>query len=192
MADTQVLTQAFAEELSQVMAQADCLFTPEQIDLALTTMAASISERLSGRNPLLLSVMNGGMVLTGQLAPKLAFPLQLDYLHATRYREKLSGSDDLHWRALPATALKGRSVLVLDDILDEGETLAAVVDWCREQGAEQVLTAVLVDKQHGRKTAWLKEADFTALVAEDRYLFGYGMDYKGYWRNAPGIFAVAD
>lgn len=191
MADTQAITQAFAEELTQVIETADCLFTPEQIDQALTAMAETITVRLSDRNPLLLCVMNGGMVLTGHLAPKLKFPLQLDYLHATRYREKLRGSD-LHWRALPATALSGRTVLVLDDILDEGETLAAVVDWCKAQGAEQVLTAVLVDKQHDRKTAWLQEADFTALVAEDRYLFGYGMDYKGYWRNAPGIFAVAD
>lgn len=184
--------QAFFQELTQVMAAADCLFSPEEIDRALTDMAEKISAKLADRNPLLLCVMNGGMVLTGQLAPKLTFPLQLDYLHATRYREKLSGSDDLHWRALPASDLAGRTVLILDDILDEGETLAAVVDWCKAQGAAQVQTAVLVDKQHDRKTAWLKAADFTALVAEDRYLFGYGMDYKGYWRNAPGIFAVAD
>lgn len=179
------------QELTRVMESADCLFSVDDIDQALTAMAGNITDRLSASNPVLLCVMNGGMVLTGQLAPRLTFPLQLDYLHATRYREKLSGSD-LHWRALPSTSLSGRSVLILDDILDEGETLAAVVDWCRAQGAEDVLTAVLVDKQHDRKTAWLKQADFTALVAEDRYLFGYGMDYKGYWRNAPGIFAVAD
>lgn len=187
----QGLTQAFRQELQRVMATADCLFSPEEIDQALIVVAEQITTRLSDSNPVLLCVMNGGLVLTGQLAPKLSFPLQLDYLHATRYREKLSGSD-LHWRALPATALSGRTVLILDDILDEGETLAAVVEWCQAEGAKEVMTAVLVDKQHDRKSAWLTRADFTALVAEDRYLFGYGMDYKGYWRNAPGIFAVAD
>lgn len=175
--------------LVSVLDNARCIFTEQQIAAALDEMAVQITTELADKDPLVLCVMNGGIVLTGHLAPRLRFPLQLDYVHATRYREQLTGAD-LHWRVTPATPLKDRVVLVLDDIFDEGETLSAIKDWCHNQGACSVYTAVLIDKKHNRKTARLKQADFTALYADDYYLFGYGMDYKGYWRNAPGIFAV--
>lgn len=178
-----------SKTLNDVFDNARCIFTQQQIDHALDNIAEQIAAQLAGSNPVLLCVMNGGIVITGHLAPRLRFPLQMDYVHATRYREQLTGAD-LHWRVTPATSLKDRVVLVLDDIFDEGETLSAIKDWCENQGAQQVYTAVLVDKKHNRKTAKLKQADFTALYAEDYYLFGYGMDYKGYWRNAPGIYAV--
>lgn len=177
------------KHLQQVMDQARCLYSEADVERALDALALQITEVLAGRNPLVLCVMNGGMVMTGRLAPRLKFLLQLDYIHATRYREQLQGSD-LQWRVTPATGVNGRTVLVLDDIFDEGETLAGIKSWCEGRGAAAVYTAVLVDKQHDRKTASLKQADFTALTAEDKYLFGYGMDYKGYWRNAPGIYAV--
>lgn len=176
-------------EISQVMANAECLFNQAQIDAALDKMAADITGVLADKNPVLLCVMNGGIILTGHLAPRLNFPLQMDYVHATRYREQLSGSD-LHWRVAPAVSVQGRAVLVVDDIFDEGETLAAIRRWCLAEGAASFHSAVLVDKQHDRKTADIKQADFTALTAPDRYLFGYGMDYKGYWRNAPGLYAI--
>lgn len=81
-------------------------------------------------------------------------------------------------------------MLIIDDILDEGHTLAAIVEYCRDAGAENVYTAVLLDKQHDRKAYPGMRADFTGLDVEDRYIFGYGLDYKGYWRNAAGIFAL--
>ncbi len=178
-----------ANNLNDVLKYARCIYNEQQIAAALDQMAEQITARLKDKDPLLLCVMNGGVILTGHLAPRLPFKLQMDYVHATRYREQLTGAD-LHWRVTPATSLKGRVVLLLDDIFDQGETLSAVKLWCEQQGAAEVLTAVLIDKQHDRKTALLKQADFTALTSEDYYLFGYGMDYKGYWRNAPGIFAV--
>ena len=79
---------------------------------------------------------------------------------------------------------------MLVDILDEGHTLAAIVEYLRDEGAAEVRTAVLVHKQHPRKAYPGMRADFTGLDVADRFLFGYGMDYQGYWRNAPGIFAV--
>ncbi len=151
-------------------------------------MAAEITERLSEADPIVLSVMNGGLVVAGQLLTRLDFPLRSDYVHATRYRNGTSGGS-LHWLRPPEELLDGKDVLVLDDILDEGVTLAAIVEGCRNQGARSVLSAVLVEKLHGRTNGF--KADFVGLQAEDRYLFGYGMDYKGYLRNAAGIYAVA-
>lgn len=176
------------ENIQAVSSRATCLYSEQEVEAAIDAMADAISGRLYGHNPILLCIMNGGLILTGRLATRLKFPMQMDYLHATRYRDKTHGAD-LHWERHPSISLQGRQVLVIDDILDEGETLAAVVAHCRAQGAQTVLSAVLVDKLHDRKATNLK-ADFVGLEVPDYYLYGYGMDYKGYLRNAPGIFAV--
>ena len=177
------------DELKQVMAEADCLVPEQQVYQAIDTMAEAITTALEDRNPLLFCVMNGGLILTGQLLPRLKFPVQAEYLHATRYRQETTGGI-LEWKLRPDADMNGRTVLIVDDILDEGTTLNAIVDYCRAHGASEVLTAVLVDKQHDRKARPGLKADFTGLEVEDRFLFGFGMDYKGYWRNAPGIYAV--
>jgi hypoxanthine phosphoribosyltransferase len=176
-----------ASEAHRVQEQADCLYTGEQVEASISSMAKSITASMSDDNPVVLCVVIGGIILTGKLLPLLNFPLELDYIHATRYRGDTSGKD-IQWRAEPSTSLKGRTVLVVDDILDEGFTLAAIADQCRAAGASGVYTAVLIEKLHDRK-ADIK-ADFVGLQTEDRYLFGYGMDYKNQLRNAPGIFAV--
>lgn len=176
------------DQANQVLAEADCLFTEAQVEQALDALAVRVSERLGALNPIVMCVLNGGLVPTGKLVTRLAFPLQIDYLHATRYRNTTSGGD-LTWLARPHMDIRGRTVLVVDDILDEGITLGAIMDYCRDQGAEAVYSAVLVEKRHERKHG-LKEADFVGLEVEDRYVFGYGMDYKGFLRNAAGIYAV--
>lgn len=176
-------------ELRQVFEEADCLVTEQEVYKAIDTLAADITRVLQDKNPLLFCVMNGGLILTGQLLPRLRFPVQAEYLHATRYRQETTGGI-LEWKLRPEAEMRGRTILIVDDILDEGTTLDAIVDYCTAQGAEQVLTAVLVDKDHDRKARPGLKADFTGLVVEDRFLFGFGMDYKGYWRNAPGIYAV--
>lgn len=176
-------------EMNQVLAEADCLVSEPQVHAAIQSMANAITDRLKDSNPLLFCVMNGGLILTGQLLPLLKFPVQAEYLHATRYRQETTGGI-LEWKLRPEESMQDRTVLVVDDILDEGNTLAAIVDYCQSKGAREVLTAVLVDKRHDRKARPGLKADFTGLDVEDRFLFGFGMDYKGYWRNAPGIYAV--
>lgn len=182
------MTQSRAE-MQQILDEADCLCPESEVQAAISRMAQAITERLADANPVLFCVMNGGLIFSGQLLPQLRFPLQAEYLHASRYRHETSGGI-LEWKVQPAFNLRDRSVLILDDILDEGTTLLALADYCRAQGASEVLTAVLVEKDHDRKARPGLKGDFTGLVIEDRFLFGYGMDYKGYWRNAPGIYAV--
>ncbi len=176
-------------ELKQALEQADCLFSPNQVQQAISQMAASISQDLEDSNPIVFSVMNGGLVLTGHLVTQLGFPLEISYLHATRYRDKTYGTD-LEWRSYPQQSIAGRTVLIVDDIHDEGHTLAAIVAHCQEQGVAEVKVAVLIEKEHQRKAKPDWQPDYVGLVCPDRYVFGFGMDYKGYWRNAPGIYAV--
>jgi len=170
--------------------QAECLYSADAVAVALDRMAAEITTVLDGKNPLVLCVMTGAVVTTGHLLTRLSFPLQLDYLHATRYGAQTRGGD-ICWIARPASSLAGRTVLVVDDILDEGYTLAAILEYCHQQGAAEVLLAALVEKRHRRKAPGLV-ADFVGLEVEDRYVFGFGMDYKGYLRNLPGIYAVQE
>ncbi len=169
--------------------EADCLADEAAVEAALDRMAAQITARLEHSNPLVYTVMNGGLILAGRILTRLPFPLEVAYLHATRYGLATHGTL-LDWRVRPTQDLRNRSVLVLDDILDEGHTLAAIIEHLRGEGAREVLSAVLVHKEHDRKAIPGMRADFTGLDIADRFLFGCGMDYKGYWRNAPGIYAV--
>lgn len=177
------------EQLNTIMQEADLLKSQSEVEAALDLLAIQITERLSEKMPVVFSIMNGGLVIAGQLLTRLNFPLEQGYMHATRYRGEVTAQADLQWHAPPSVPMEGRTVLIIDDIFDEGHTLEAVVEACKAQGAVEVLTAVLVDKQHDRKAPGVK-VDFVGLEIEDRYVFGYGMDYRGYWRNAPGIFAV--
>jgi hypoxanthine phosphoribosyltransferase len=173
----------------EVFQQADCLFSQPQVELALDTMAAAIQQQLADTNPVVVCLMNGGVVPFGKLLPRLQFPLQVDYVHATRYGARLKGGE-LEWIAGPYVPARGRTILLVDDILDEGTTLAAIEARYRKDGAKQVFKAVLTRKDRPRKVAI--DVDFVGLEIPDRYVFGYGMDYKSYLRNAPGIYAVAD
>ncbi|MEI8572169.1 hypoxanthine-guanine phosphoribosyltransferase [Methylomonas sp. BW4-1] len=177
------------EEIGIVKQQALLLHSADEVEAALDSMAAAITDKLQDSNPLVLCVINGGIIATGKLLPRLDFPLNLDSVHASRYRNATSGSD-IHWLFKPTTPLAGRTVLVVDDILDEGHTLQAIVEYCREEGASTVYTAALFDKDL-QITKPIKP-DFIGLTVANHYLFGYGMDYKGYLRNAPGVFACKE
>jgi hypoxanthine phosphoribosyltransferase len=177
------------QKANKVLIEADLLVSEAEVEAAIKRMAQEITCQLEESRPVLLCVMNGGLIFTGQLLTRLVFPLEVDYVHATRYGHETNGAS-LQWTVRPQLDLKGRTVLLLDDILDEGVTLAAIADYCRQQGAADVLMAVLVEKLHLRKVSPGMRADFTGIEVGDRFLFGYGLDYKGYWRNAPGIYAV--
>ncbi|MCL2346029.1 MAG: hypoxanthine-guanine phosphoribosyltransferase [Desulfobulbus sp.] len=177
------------EKARNLLANAELIYPETTIQTAITELAGRVSERLAGKNPLVLCVMSGGVVFCGHLLPKLAFPLDFDYLHATRYGPETQGGK-ISWRMAPWTSVKGRSVLVVDDILDEGVTLTAVRESLLRLGAAEVLLAVLVDKQNGKKKPIA--ADFVGLTVPDRFVFGFGMDVDGTWRNLPAIYAMKE
>lgn len=178
------------QEIAATLKRAECLYSEQEIKLALNRLATDLQLKLADTNPVLLCVMNGALIITAQLAIRLSFPMQIDSLQISRYRETTQGGG-IEWRKKPGIPLRGRTVLIIDDILDEGHTLASILDYCRMQGAHEVLSAVLVEKKHDRKHPKAK-ADFVGLTVCDRYVFGYGMDYKNYLRNLPGIYAVLE
>ena len=177
-------------EIAAVASRAELIHSAEKISAAMGRMAGEITAELADSNPILLCVMNGGLVCTAELALRLDFPLQIDFLHISRYGNATRGGG-IEQRVSPSLDLRGRAALVVDDIVDEGHTLQAVLQLCREQGAARTLSAILVDKQRPRGPD-LPRPDFTGLRVPDRYVFGYGMDYQGYLRNCNGIFALGE
>ena len=171
----------------QVLHEADLVCSEQEVGRAVERVAAEVAERLADANPLVLSIMGGAVVFTGRLLPLLYFPLELDYLHVTRYDGKTRGSQ-VRWKAGPRTDIRGRTLLVVDDILDEGETLAAVREKLLAGGAAAFFSAVFADKDIGR--AKPIRADFVCVRVPDRYVFGFGMDVNEYWRNLPAIYAL--
>lgn len=179
--------------ISRALAQADLLVDRPTIDQAIAAIADAIARDYAGEVPVFLSIMHGALPFAGQLALELGArgqDVQLDYLHATRYRGQTTGGE-LVWKHRPATALFGRRVLLVDDILDEGYTLQGVRDWCLEQGATDVRIAALSVKQHDRALPGV-QADYAGVTLPDRYVFGFGMDVNETLRCVPAIYAMKD
>ena len=171
----------------QMLRDADLLFGENEVNRAVTRLAVEITAKLADTYPLVMPVMGGAVVFTGHLLPQLHFPLEFDYLHVTRYDGNTRGGE-IQWKTKPHVDVRGRTVLVLDDILDEGNTLAAIRDHMLEAGAAAFHSAVFADKDIGRVTP--VRADFVGLTVPNRYVFGFGMDAHEYWRNLPAIYAL--
>ena len=171
----------------QLLREAELVHDEDTVNRAVRRLAIDITAKLGDSLPLVMPVMGGAVVFTGQLLPLLRFPLEFDYLHVTRYDGKTRGGQ-IQWKTKPHMDIRGRTVLVLDDILDEGITLAAIRQKLLEMGAATFYSGVFADKDLGKKKP--VTADFVGVTVPNRYVFGFGMDAYGLWRNLPAIYAL--
>ncbi|MBL8382992.1 MAG: hypoxanthine-guanine phosphoribosyltransferase [Burkholderiales bacterium] len=176
------------DKAKRLLAESDVLVSAADCAAATARMAREISGAIGEAAPLVLAVMGGATVFAGQLLPQLAFPLEFDYIHVSRYGDKTRGGA-LTWKVEPSTQVAGRTVLVLDDILDEGATMAEIRRRVLAMGATRFFCAVFCDKDIGRDKPIVP--DFVGIRVVNRYVFGYGMDVSGLWRNLPAVHAVA-
>lgn len=169
------------------------VFDNKKIIEALDSLADRLNAQLAQTRPVVLTVMQGGLIFAGHLIPRLDFQLEIDYIHATRYNNETSGGE-MTWKAYPVSCLKGRTVLILDDILDEGKTMQDIIQYCRQQGAREVVSAVLLKKVHDRCIGedCIDECldQNIALTVADEYVFGFGMDYNGHYRQLDSIYSL--
>ncbi len=185
---TQSITPAL---IAQVEATATLLYSTEEIKAGLDAMAALMEKELAHQNPIFLTVMNGGLFVASELCLRLNFPLQMDYVHATRYHGEVTGAS-IHWKREPSLPIEDRVIVIVDDILDGGLTLKAIQDYCEGRGARKVYTAVLMDKVNARIEGGLPHPDFAAINdPNNHYVYGFGLDYHDYLRNIPAIYSVA-
>jgi hypoxanthine phosphoribosyltransferase len=176
-------------EVLGARARAEEIVSAEAVQFAIDQTAVRLTVALNDVNPLLLCVLHGGLPFTGELLKRLPFAMELSYVHAGRYGQATQGQE-LIWYARPTIGLEGRHVLLVDDIFDQGQTLSKLVHWASAEGAAAVTTTVLVDKELAAERQGAISVDYPALRCPDRYLFGCGMDYRGYWRNLPAIYAL--
>jgi len=179
------------EDLAQIKSiwhSAKCLYDENSVERSIVQVANKIADDYSSKTPLLIGLMKGAMVFMGRLLTRLPLPLHTDFCHATRYQGEVKGGD-IVWKHYPSLPVKDRHILFVDDIFDEGKTLAGCVAWARAQGAASVESVVLVDKQHDRKTSGHRP-QYVGLQVPDEFVVGYGMDYKDYFRNVNGVFSI--
>jgi hypoxanthine phosphoribosyltransferase len=184
-------TEFHRDKALSLLAGAELIFDEAAVQKAVDKVAQQLNQRFNPEDgtpfPLVLGVMGGAVVFCGQLLTRLKFPLEFDYMHVTRYGSKDQGGK-IEWKVIPRSSVQGRTVIVLDDILDEGETLAHVKERLLEMGAAEVVLAVFADKEIGK--AKPVTADYIGLSLPNKFVVGYGMDAYGYWRNLPGIWAI--
>lgn len=175
-----------------LLAHAEEIVSREQVNAAVSKVAAQLNARFrdpaQAPFPLVLGVMGGAVVFTGNLLPQLDFPLEFDYIHVTRYGDADRGGQVV-WKVIPRQSVEGKTIIVVDDILDEGETLAQVRERLLSMGAADVIVVVFADKDLGR--AKPVTADIVGLTIPNRFVVGYGMDVYGYWRNLPSLWAIS-
>lgn len=177
-------------ELEDVLKNSECLITEAQIDAAYDKLAATLNLHYTNLNPIILVVLNGGLIPAGHLLTRLSFAHRMDYIHATRYQNN-QGTNELIWKAQAELDLADEHVLLIDDIFDQGVTLKRVVEELSKQQPASLMTCCLLDKDHDRKVDNFR-ADFVGTTVEDRYIYGCGMDYHGYLRHLPGIYALKE
>ena len=178
----------FFENLDDVNKHSKCIFTLVEVEQSLSGILEEITADLGDKKPVVLGVMRGALASLGYLLPRFLFYLEVDYVHASRYQAQLQTAE-LSWVHEPHVSLMGRHVLLVDDILDQGITLKAIAEKCYALGAVDVKIAVLCKKNIPQFEPAIN-ADYIALTVPNAYIFGYGMDYEGGWRNAPGIYEL--
>jgi hypoxanthine phosphoribosyltransferase len=176
-----------------LLARAEELVSADTVQAAVRNVAEVLNSRFdsdaTGEFPLVLGVMGGAVVFTGHLLPQLSFPLEFDYIHVTRYGDQDRGGEVV-WKVIPRQNVAGRTIIVVDDILDEGETLAHVKQRLLDMGAAEVILAVFADKDLGKQKP--VQADIVGLTIPNKFVVGFGMDAHGYWRNLPGLWVIKE
>lgn len=184
------MQDSLLQDAISVREQAELLLTEVDINAAFDRLAEQIQASITNEVPIFVCIMKGGLIFTSELMKRIKKPIELDYIHVDRYRKKTHGSN-IHWHKEPDISLQDRHVYLLDDIFDEGITLRELIAYCKSKGASKVTSVVLLKKMLPQKFTDT-EPDFIGLEIEDRYVFGCGMDYKGYWRNLHEVYAVKD
>ncbi len=172
----------------RVLACSDCLVDTASVQQAIAAVAAAINRDWTGGSLRVLPLLNGALPFAGQLLPLLDMPLRVAALQVGRYGGAERGAE-LQWH-MPLPAVAGEQVLLLDDVLDEGLTLAGVRAAVMAAGARECRVAVLAEKNPARPKPL--RADYVGLALPDRFVFGMGMDAWGWWRNLPSIHAVRE
>ena len=176
-------------DTEEILATSKCLMKQNEVEKLMRAMAKEIEIKLGDLNLVILTIMSGGLVPTGIFMKYFQSACELDYIHLTRYENQTTGGK-IKWHRQPQKIVQDRNILLIDDILDQGITLETAMHECYNQGAKSVHTAVMVKKNIPCRSG-IQNSDFYAFELPEEYLFGSGLDYKGYFRNLDGIYSLS-
>jgi hypoxanthine phosphoribosyltransferase len=184
------MTMAMAQECESVRNNSDLIYSAEQIKCAINRLAVELEARLAGRAAHVLCVMNGALIFTSDLVRHIDGDLKIDYLQVSSYGDTTTGGE-IEWHKTPQYPLQDQVIVIVDDIFDRGSTMHALISHCQSQGADEIITCVMLSKNLPNRSHNFKP-DLIGLEVDDRYVFGYGMDYKGHLRHMPDIYALKE
>ena len=164
------------------------LLDEERIVAGIDRVAAEITERFRGEKYTVVAVLKGSCVFASDLIRRIPIPLELAFVSASSYGDGTE-SGELSLNFFPTDQeVRGRRLLLVDDILDTGRTMHSLVQAFRARGAGDVCSCVFLDKPARRSVEY--EADFRCFQVEDSFVVGYGLDYAGEYRNLPYVGAL--
>ncbi len=175
------------DTIQELISKSSVIYSEIEIKIVIQNIADQVNQTIKTDDLYVLCVMNGALIFAGQLLPRLEKNIQYSYVHATRYASSLTGGP-IHWLVKPPIDIEGKTVLILDDILDEGMTLREIAATCLAMKAKAIFTAVLFDKEIAKEKSYLP--NFIGLKVPNRFVFGYGLDCKGLGRNLPHLYAL--
>jgi hypoxanthine phosphoribosyltransferase len=161
------------------------LFDEATIHRRLDELAARISHDYRDRELTVIAILNGSVILAADLLRRIPLPLKLDCLSVASYHGGVKPSGDLVFRQVSPPDVAGRHVLILDDILDSGVTLASIREKLETAGPLSVRICVLLEKKKTRARAI--DPDYVGFEIADEFVVGYGLDYMERYRNLPCI-----
>ena len=161
------------------------LFTEEEITAMVKRVGAQISEDYKDKDLVLIAVLRGAVVFMGDLMRAIDCPLAIDFMAVSSYGDGAKSSGIVRIVKDLDIDIKGRDVLIVEDILDSGNTLAFLKAYLMTKGARSVTIVTLLDKPSRREKAI--HADYAGFVVPDEFVVGYGLDYAQQYRNMPYI-----
>ena len=161
------------------------LYTQEQVDSRLDELAKQLTAKYQDECPLVVSVMTGALVFTSDMLKRLPFKLNLDYVDVSSYANGSQSAGRVKLIQDLSSDIKGRPVIIMEDIIDTGHTLKYLADLLQNRGAKSIEICALLDKPDRREVD--VEADYVGFKVPDEFIVGYGLDYSGFYRNLPYI-----
>jgi len=174
----------------EILKRSTLIADKREVERAVKRLAEAVNAHYQDQEIILLIVMTGAVMPAAWLGSRLKMPVQMDFVHATRYAGQTEGGE-IEFRVPPRLNLEGQDVLIVDDIYDIGLTLQMIEGYCESRGAASVNSAVLVRKIHDRETTG-NLPEFIGMEVEDKYIFGCGMDVYEHWRHLDEIRALED
>ena len=161
------------------------LVSKEDLEARIKEVAAQVSEDYRGKCPILVGVLKGVIPFYAAMTMAMDIPMQQDFMSITSYEGGSSNTGVLTFRKDIDHNIEGRDVLILEDILDSGRTLKAIVEMMKHQKPASVKICTLFDKPEGRKIPL--EADYVCYNVPNEFVVGFGLDYDGFYRNLPYV-----